>query len=215
MSCSGDSDNDAHVRAHLHHCRGQHQVASALMECPSLLGLLCLFFLGVWAAPPPPLLFLFWAARRAPRIALLGDGPRINKPTRPSSLARRGSEKKKERKNKKKRPGGTVPVTIGQLPGGTGPVINGQPPWGDRPCDQRSTAWGNRRGPQDRSSVNQRSTVPCPRLLHQGPSLCPSPELRSDTPRVGTHEAVTVATPPFPSGEVTPGFQPCPHASPA
>ena len=35
---------------------------------------------------------------------------------------------------------------------------------------QRSTAWGNRRGPQDRSSVNQRSTVPCPR---QGPSLCP------------------------------------------
>ena len=37
-----------------------------------------------------------------------------------------------------------------------------------------------------------------------------SPELRSGTPRVGTHEAVTVATPPFPSGEVTPGFEPCP-----
>ena len=37
-----------------------------------------------------------------------------------------------------------------------------------------------------------------------------SPELRSDTPRVGTNEAVTVATTPFPSGEVTPGFQPCP-----
>ena len=44
-----------------------------------------------------------------------------------------------------------------------------------------------------------------------GPELAPSsPELRSDTPRVGTHEAVTVATPPFPSGEVTPGFEPCP-----
>ena len=44
-----------------------------------------------------------------------------------------------------------------------------------------------------------------------GPAFAPSsPELRSDTPRVGTHEAVTVATPPFPSGEVTPGFEPCP-----
>ena len=44
-----------------------------------------------------------------------------------------------------------------------------------------------------------------------GPEFVPSsPELRSGTPGVGTHEAVTVATPPFPSGEVTPGFEPCP-----
>ena len=29
----------------------------------------------------PPLVVVFWAARRAPRIALLGGGPRINKPS--------------------------------------------------------------------------------------------------------------------------------------
>ena len=59
---------------------------------------------------------------------------------------------------------------------------------------------------QSNPAVNRAMSAPAA----SGPEFVPSsPELRSDTPRVGTHEALTVATPPFPSGEVTPGFQPC------
>ena len=59
---------------------------------------------------------------------------------------------------------------------------------------------------QFKPAVNRAMSAPAA----SGPEFVPSsPELRSDTPRVGTNEAVTVATTPFPSGEVTP-FQPCP-----
>ena len=78
-------------------------------------------------------------------------------------------------------------------------MINGQPPSGDPVIN----------GQQPGGTHVNRRTVPVPAA--SGPEFVPSsPELRSDTPRVGTHEAVTVATPPFPSGEVTPGFEPCP-----
>ena len=46
--------------------------------------------------------------------------------------------------------------------------------------------------------------------MSAGPEYVPSsPELHSDTP------LVAAATPPFTSGDVTPGFQPCPSSGPA
>ena len=59
---------------------------------------------------------------------------------------------------------------------------------------------GKEAGPaQCKPAVNRAMSAPAA----TGPEFAPSsPELR----RVGTHEAVTVGTPPFPSAEVTPGF---------
>ena len=111
----------------------------------------------------------------------------------------------------------------GLQPGGT-PVTSGPEPRGDRPRHQRPTVHCLG-GPAPSSTVrslgetdrHQRSTahdggnssMPVPDAA--GVEFVPSsPELHLETPLVATHEALTAATPPFPGGDVTPGFQPCP-----